>query len=141
MAISLEGMSHQELQALIEAAQKHSHVAAKEHIHRVREKITDLLRKEGLTLAEVFHTGAAKKGSRGPVAAKYANPANPSQTWSGRGKRPIWFNEALAKGTSEDRLLIGGAPSSKPVASKKAAAKKGTPAKAVKKAARKAAKK
>jgi len=136
MAISLEGMSHQELQALIEAAQKHSVTAAKDHINRVREKITELLKKEGLTLAEVFRTGAVTKGSRKSVAAKYANPANPSQTWSGRGKRPIWFKEALAKG----KLLIGGAAAAKSTASKKTAAKKGAPAKAVKKSAGKAKK-
>ena len=140
MAISLEGMSHQELQALIEAAQKHSVTAAKDHINRVREKITELLKKEGLTLAEVFRTGAVTKGSRKSVAAKYANPANPSQTWSGRGKRPIWFKEALAKGTSEEKLLIGGAAAAKSPASKKTAAKKGAPAKAVKKSAGKAKK-
>jgi len=141
MAISLEGLSPKELQALIDAAKKQSITASKEHIHRVREKITNLLKKEGLTLAEVFHKGAAVKGSRKPVAAKYANPANPSQTWSGRGKRPIWFKEALAKGASENKLLIGGVDSTKPLASKKTPAKKGAPAKAVKKAAPKAAKK
>lgn len=107
----------------------------------VREKITELLKKEGLTFADVFHKGASVKGSRKPVAAKYANPANPSQTWSGRCKRPIWFNEALANGTSQEKLLIGGASASKPVASKKVAAKKGAPAKVAKKAARKASNK
>jgi DNA-binding protein H-NS len=141
MAISLEGMSAQELQALIDAAKKQSVTAAKEHIHRVRDEITKLLNKEGLTLSEVFGNGNAGKGSRKAVAAKYANPANPTQTWSGRGKRPIWFKEALAKGTSEAKLLIGDAAPSKAAASKKVVAKKGAPAKAAKKAARKTSKK
>jgi DNA-binding protein H-NS len=31
-----------------------------------------------------------------PVAPKFANPDDPSQVWSGRGKRPQWVKEKLA---------------------------------------------
>ena len=41
-----------------------------------------------------------------PVFPKYRNPAEPAQTWSGRGKRPRWFNAALAAGKKEKDLLI-----------------------------------
>ena len=40
----------------------------------------------------------AKRRSGGTVAPKYRNPANAEQTWSGRGKRPRWFNDALKAG-------------------------------------------
>ena len=49
-------------------------------------------------------------GSRKPrakVKPKYRNPANKSETWTGRGKRPRWFNAALAAGKKEKDLLIG----------------------------------
>ena len=37
-------------------------------------------------------TGAVKKsGPRGKVAPKYKNPADPTQTWTGRGKAPKWI--------------------------------------------------
>ncbi|MFC3118150.1 H-NS family nucleoid-associated regulatory protein [Jhaorihella thermophila] len=29
---------------------------------------------------------------------KYRNPDNPAQTWSGRGRKPAWVHEALARG-------------------------------------------
>ena len=29
---------------------------------------------------------------------KYRNPLNSAETWSGRGKRPLWFAKALARG-------------------------------------------
>ncbi|MGH0032268.1 MAG: H-NS family nucleoid-associated regulatory protein [Myxococcota bacterium] len=29
---------------------------------------------------------------------RYRNPANPSETWSGRGPRPDWLEQALAEG-------------------------------------------
>jgi DNA-binding protein H-NS len=40
------------------------------------------------------------------VLAKYRNPLAPSQTWSGRGKRPRWFVAALAGGQRPDDLKI-----------------------------------
>lgn len=39
--------------------------------------------------------------------AKYANPANPVQTWAGgKGARPLWVQSHLAAGKSIDDLLI-----------------------------------
>lgn len=38
---------------------------------------------------------------------KYANPAQPSQTWAGgRGAKPIWVREHLEKGGTLEELLI-----------------------------------
>jgi len=54
----------------------------------------------GFSLSEL--TGAGKKVS----APKYHNPADPSQTWTGRGRQPTWFKEALAAGKSEKDLRI-----------------------------------
>ncbi len=33
---------------------------------------------------------AAKKTTRAPVKPKYANPENPDDTWTGRGRAPLW---------------------------------------------------
>jgi DNA-binding protein H-NS len=54
-----------------------------------------MVRAEGLTFADVFPAASAKRRSK--VAPKYRNPADPSQTWSGRGRQPRWFNAALRK--------------------------------------------
>ena len=35
-----------------------------------------------------------------PPKQKYRNPAKPSQTWSGRGKKPAWVEKALEQGKS-----------------------------------------
>jgi DNA-binding protein H-NS len=40
---------------------------------------------------------AARKSSR-PVLPKYQNPARPFETWSGRGRRPLWIKEQLIMG-------------------------------------------
>ena len=42
-----------------------------------------------------------------PVVPKFANPDDPSQVWSGRGKRPQWVTEKLASGLTLEDLSIG----------------------------------
>jgi DNA-binding protein H-NS len=40
------------------------------------------------------------------VLPKYQNPKNPAETWSGRGKQPLWAKEQLRSGGKLDRCLI-----------------------------------
>ena len=40
------------------------------------------------------------------VFPKYRNPTVPSETWSGRGKQPLWVKEQLQAGRKLDRFLI-----------------------------------
>ncbi|ABE63811.1 histone-like nucleoid-structuring protein H-NS [Nitrobacter hamburgensis X14] len=40
------------------------------------------------------------------VLPKYRNPLSPSQTWSGRGKTPHWFANALKMGRKIDDFRI-----------------------------------
>jgi DNA-binding protein H-NS len=50
--------------------------------------------------------GAVKKaGPRGKVAPKYKNPADPTQTWTGRGKSPVWVQALKAAGTLDSALI------------------------------------
>jgi DNA-binding protein H-NS len=42
-----------------------------------------------------------------PVVPKFANPDQPSQVWSGRGRRPHWVIEKLASGRGLQDLRIG----------------------------------
>jgi len=56
--------------------------------------------------AKVKTVGAAKKsGPRGKVAPKYRNPANAEQTWTGRGKSPVWVQALKAAGTLDSALI------------------------------------
>ena len=40
------------------------------------------------------------------VAAKYANPEDPSQTWTGRGRKPRWVEAFIQKGNTLKDLEI-----------------------------------
>ena len=63
-----------------------------------------LARDLGYTLAELV--GTETKTYRAPAAAKYRHPENPALTWSGRGRNPQWFVEALAAGKTAENLAI-----------------------------------
>jgi DNA-binding protein H-NS len=45
-------------------------------------------------------------GARGPVAPKYRNPENPSETWAGRGLKPRWLAEAIKAGKKLEYFSI-----------------------------------
>ena len=69
-----------------------------------RAKVEALARDLGFSLAELV--GTETKTYRAPAAAKYRHPENPALTWSGRGRKPQWFVEALAAGKTAENLAI-----------------------------------
>lgn len=72
----------------------------KKALAELHEKAREL----GFSLEELTGTTAPRK--RTPSSAKYANPANPSDTWTGRGRKPRWFAEALAKGKRPEDMAL-----------------------------------
>jgi DNA-binding protein H-NS len=107
MAVDIKNLSHTQLTELIAKAQSRQTELHKEKVTKLREKINALIKAEGFTFDDVFGARAPKsKRSGTTVAAKYRNPDDAEQTWSGRGKRPLWFNEALKAGKKESDLLV-----------------------------------
>lgn len=107
MSIDLAGMSPQQLEELIAKAEETKRRLHRERVSEVRRKLTQLAKDEGYSIDELFGSGGRKSGSKATGAPKFANPADGSQTWSGRGKRPGWFKDALAKGVSADSMRVG----------------------------------
>jgi DNA-binding protein H-NS len=95
----LEKMSLKELRALdakVKAAIDEKRVSER---HEMKAKLEELARASGFSAAELF----GRKGKGSKVAPKYRNPKEPSQTWTGRGRRPNWMTEA---GGDPKRFLI-----------------------------------
>ena len=70
----------------------------------LRQKMADLAGEHGLSLDEVFGKG----GRKGKVAAKYRDPKNSSNTWTGRSRMPRWMAAAIKSGKAsrkEDFLI------------------------------------
>jgi DNA-binding protein H-NS len=104
VSIDLNSMSLKELKDL--QAQVAKAISGFED-RRKKQALAELEEKAramGFSLSEL--TGAAAPRKRAPAAVKYANPANRSDTWSGRGRKPRWFAEALAKGKTPEDMAI-----------------------------------
>lgn len=74
---------------------------------RKKEALAELderARAMGFSLAEL--TGLAPARKRTPAMAKYANPTDSSDTWSGRGRKPRWFEAALKAGKKPEDMAV-----------------------------------
>jgi DNA-binding protein H-NS len=107
-AINLNDLTPRQLDELMAQAAEAKRRMQRERLGEVRRKLTQLAREEGYSIEELFGGDAKKSRGAGKStgAAKFANPADASQTWTGRGKRPGWFKAALASGKSADSMLI-----------------------------------
>ena len=69
-----------------------------------RARLDEMAREMGFSLNELNDSAPGRKRAKSPP--KYANPDNPGQTWSGRGRRPNWVAAAEAKGHKLADMLI-----------------------------------
>ena len=88
------------LQERIEAA-----IAAKrvEDAAATKEQLRAMAEKAGFDIKELFGKRGSPKGSG---VAKYRNPKDGSQTWTGRGRKPNWLVDAVKKGAKLDSFAI-----------------------------------
>ncbi|MBS0569396.1 MAG: H-NS histone family protein [Proteobacteria bacterium] len=104
MAIELKNLNKKQLADLIARAASRSRELDVEEMDKVRADVRAYARTKGYTIEQLFG-GRGRKGRR-KAAPKFRNPADPAQTWSGRGKRPRWFHAALRAGRKEKDMLI-----------------------------------
>jgi DNA-binding protein H-NS len=91
-----------ELQTRVEAAISEKRAAERK---KVREKAAALAAEAGFTLREVVSKKTADRRHR-KVAIKYRNPKDPSQTWTGRGRKPLWLVAELEAGKSLEKFAV-----------------------------------
>ncbi len=106
MNIDLNAMSRKELMKLKRDVEKAIRAAER------KEKIEALKAAEraaaeyGFSLSELSDVAKPKGPDRSKSAPKYRNPDNPSQTWTGRGRKPAWFLQAVERGVDISELEI-----------------------------------
>jgi len=71
------------------------------------EEIKSKIKLYGITAKQLGYgtstTSVETKPQKVPVAIKYRHGEN---TWTGRGKRPLWIADYLAKGGKIEELLV-----------------------------------
>ena len=111
----------QSLEKEFKAAKRKEEKRLKENSREIKDltkQITRLSKKHEMQPGEIvallgFGSGTAttkrrQKTTRAKKAsvAQYQNPNIPSQTWTGHGRKPGWFIEALEAGTSPESMAI-----------------------------------
>ena len=75
-------------------------------VSKAREQILKIAQDVGIPVKELLKNTTPKPITTGTVKAKYRNPGDHSQQWSGRGRQPSWLKTLLASGkTLEDAKM------------------------------------
>ena len=84
-----------------------------DELKKAREQILAIAQDMGVPVSALLSAdgggkkGGAKKGGNGQQGqARFRNPADDTQTWTGRGRQPKWIAEGLTKGKSLDDFRI-----------------------------------
>ncbi|MEZ5479396.1 MAG: H-NS histone family protein [Thiolinea sp.] len=100
--VDLDKLSTTELENLKDNLDK---VIKKNRYHdlmALHDKVVALVERSPFTLDEVLHARKVRK----PVKPKYRNPDNISQTWAGRGRKPVWVEQCLQAGKTLEDLEV-----------------------------------
>ena len=100
----LEAMSLKELRQLQKDLAKAISTYEDRHKAEARAKLEAIAKEMGYSLSDLI--GVEVKATRAPAVAKYRHPENAALTWSGRGRKPHWFIDALVDGTKPEDLAI-----------------------------------
>ena len=105
-AVKLDGLSIPELRNLSKDIDREIKQREVETKRQVLNQMKELAGQIGMTVEEVLGARGNKvKKTRGKP--KFRNPADPEQTWTGKGKRPAWLKEAIQRGISLEDMEIG----------------------------------
>jgi DNA-binding protein H-NS len=102
--MDLSNMSAAELRNLMEQAKRELKKRETQDLQKAKEEIFAIAQRVGLPLKDLIATNPRGKG--GTVAARYRNPGDTSQQWTGRGRQPKWVKDWLDAGKSIDELRI-----------------------------------
>jgi DNA-binding protein H-NS len=70
----------------------------------IKRKMAELAAASGFDLSELMGGKTSRKGAK--VEVKYRNPADLTQTWTGRGRQPRWLVAALKKGQKLESFAV-----------------------------------
>jgi DNA-binding protein H-NS len=72
--------------------------------HEVKEEMIRLAMKRGFTVKEVLGPQFAKRSHHAKKPPKFMNPEDPTQTWTGQGRKPNWMVAKIEKGATLEQF-------------------------------------
>lgn len=113
MSIDLKDLSPKELQKLAKDVAKAIAAAEARKRKDARAAMEKVAKDFGVSVEDILGAKKPKPApkKRGPKLKKsrpkYRNPEDPTQTWTGKGRRPQWYIDAVDAGKSDADLLVG----------------------------------
>ena len=101
---NLEALSLKDLRQLQKDLAKAISTYEDRHKTEARAKLDAIAKEMGYSLADMI--GTEVKPTRTPAVPKYRHQEKPSLTWSGRGRKPLWFVATLEAGKTPEDLAI-----------------------------------
>ena len=107
-SIDLSDYNLAELKGLQHDIEKEIKTRQQQDVHKARQQILAIAKEAGVSVEELLASNArkAKKEAGKKADARYRNPADASQTWTGRGRQPRWLADGIAGGKTLDDFRI-----------------------------------
>lgn len=112
MKFDLKSLTRKELEKLGRDVEKALDKVRQQDLKKVRQEMEKMAAAHGVSVEDVMSTPVKPRGrpkaakAKVKVAPKYANPENADQKWSGRGRQPEWFRNAIAAGKTPESMAI-----------------------------------
>jgi DNA-binding protein H-NS len=101
----IDNLSYSDLLRLEERLKSAIAARKAEDAKVTKDELRAMAAKSGFNLDELFgRKRGPKPGHKASV--KYRNPKDPSQTWTGRGRKPNWLTDAVKKGGKLDSYAV-----------------------------------
>ena len=110
--IDLSGLNIDQLTDLVGKAQTEMASREKQRRKDLRSELERRVTAEGYKLGDIFpelENGAAGGRQRRKMPAKYRNPQNPDETWTGIGRSPKWV-QAIVEERGDRHVGVQGDP-------------------------------
>jgi DNA-binding protein H-NS len=109
--IDLSGYNLSELKGLQFDIEKAIKERQQNEVKKAREQIQAIAQSLGVSVEDLLSSAGksgatGKRGTGTKVEAQYQNPADSSQTWTGRGRQPKWIAEGIAGGKKLEEFKI-----------------------------------
>ena len=111
MVFDLKSMSRKELEKLAGDVEKSLEKHRKRDLKKVRQEMEKLAAAHGVTVEDIIGSkttakATPKKAVKPKSAPKYADPADKSKTWTGKGRQPEWFKSAISAGKTPESMAV-----------------------------------
>lgn len=107
-ALNFDKMSLRELVDLENKVAKAIAAARDKERQELKRKMSEMAETHGFSVNELFGGRGGRAGGKGKSlgVARYANPDDRSDTWTGRGRKPNWLLERLKKGAKLEDFAL-----------------------------------